>query len=225
MRDALEEKAAELERRGIFLGGPLHKFVRGGRCQLEVLLQNGLTPNDRVVDVGCGCLRGGWWIINFLRPGRYFGIEPNRQMLEAGIDVMLGPDLLAEKQPQFSNTDDFDLTVFAATFEFAIARSVWTHASRDQIRTMLRSFLKCSHKHSLIVASILPPGEKEKESAGTAWVGKSHISQVEGMAKYSLATVRNICREEGYEATPLDIGEGQRWLLVKRDLQSREPSP
>ena len=99
MQDHLFLKAEELERRSIFLGGPKHKFVSAGRGQLEILLANGLIPDDRVLDVGCGALRGGWWLINFLRPDRYFGIEPNRAMLDAGKEVMVGDTLLQEKRP------------------------------------------------------------------------------------------------------------------------------
>jgi SAM-dependent methyltransferase len=216
MQDDLRPKVAELERRGVFLGGPRRKFVSAGRGQLEILLEHGLVPNDRVVDVGCGALRGGWWLINFLRPERYFGIEPNRDMLQAGIDVMVGAELLAEKRPTFSNVDTFDLRVFGAIFDFAIARSVWTHASRDQIRAMLRSFRECSHEKSLILTSIVEPSKAGSEYDGTGWIGKSHQSDTAGYARYRFATLRDLCGEEGFSAEALDISDDQRWIRVSR---------
>jgi hypothetical protein len=214
VQDDLLPKVDELASRGVFLGGPRRKFVSAGRGQLEILLDHGLIPNDRVVDIGCGALRGGWWIVNFLRPERYFGIEPNREMLQAGIDVMLGAEVMAEKRPAFSNIDTFDLTVFGATFDFAIARSVWTHTSRDQIRAMLRSFHKCSHAKSVILTSIVEPGPGEPEYDGAAWLGKSHESKTRGLAKYHFATIRDLCSEEGFAAQPLGMSDAQRWVKV-----------
>ena len=80
----LFERAAALERGGVFLGGPLHLFETAGRLQLQILLKEGLYPDSKVLDVGCGCLRGGYWLIHFLDAGCYFGIEPHRRELEAG---------------------------------------------------------------------------------------------------------------------------------------------
>jgi len=45
-----------------FLGGPPWTFERLGRHGLEVLLREGLTPQSRVLDVGCGALRLGYWL-------------------------------------------------------------------------------------------------------------------------------------------------------------------
>jgi hypothetical protein len=55
-----------------------------GRNQLSILLRNGLIFDSRVLDVGCGVLRAGYWLIHFLDPDCYFGIEPNRVILTAG---------------------------------------------------------------------------------------------------------------------------------------------
>jgi len=40
---------------------------------------------DKLLDIGCGALCGGYWMINFLRPGCYFGVEPNTFMFEEGV--------------------------------------------------------------------------------------------------------------------------------------------
>jgi hypothetical protein len=48
----------------------------------------------KVLDLGCGCLRGGYWLIHLLEPGCYCGIEPNQVMLAAGIEHLLEPELL-----------------------------------------------------------------------------------------------------------------------------------
>jgi SAM-dependent methyltransferase len=211
------EKADRLTARGVFLGGPREKFVTAGRGQLEILLSRGLLPDHRVLDVGCGALRGGWWLINFLRPGRYFGIEPNEEMLAAGIEVMLGDELLAEKKPRFAGNADFDFSVFDDTFEFVIARSVWTHASLAQIGTMLDSFLTCSASNAEFVASIVPPtGMFGREYGGALWVGRSHESDGPGFAHYRFRTVRKLRQERGLVAEDIGSYDDQRWVVVAR---------
>jgi hypothetical protein len=82
--------------------------------QLVTLLQEGLQPHSKVLDVGCGCLRGGYWFIHFLNPRCYFGIEPNREMLQVGLDHILEPGLTDLAGPSFSHNDDFDLSVFSS---------------------------------------------------------------------------------------------------------------
>jgi SAM-dependent methyltransferase len=218
MQDELLKKADELERRSIFLGGPRSRFVSAGRCQLEILLKHGLVPDDSVLDVGCGALRGGWWLMNFLRPHRYFGIEPNANMLNAGKEVMLGDELLSEKRPTFSNNDNFDLSVFGEKFDFVIARSVWTHTSKKQISRMLDSFIENSKPNACLLASVVKPkgGKKDEkgEYEGDEWVGRSHTSDNHGMVYYTFESIDRLSRKAGLRATKLKIVQGQRWIKI-----------
>ena len=42
-------------------------------------------------------------------------------------------ELLAEKRPSFLTNDNFDPAEFGVEFDLFLARSIWTHASREQI--------------------------------------------------------------------------------------------
>jgi hypothetical protein len=44
----------------MFVGGPVKDFEKLGRLQLMLLLQEGVYPHSKVLDIGCGCLRGGY---------------------------------------------------------------------------------------------------------------------------------------------------------------------
>src|SRR6266576_6981480 len=85
----LQEIAQILHSQGIFTGGPPQYFEIVGRLQLATLLREGIYPQSKVLDLGCGCLRGGYWVIHFLDPGCYFGIEPAAAMLRQGIDHVM----------------------------------------------------------------------------------------------------------------------------------------
>ncbi|MGH2908377.1 MAG: class I SAM-dependent methyltransferase [Solirubrobacteraceae bacterium] len=139
-----------------FLGGPPRDFERMGRHCLEVLLGEGLTTSSKVLDVGCGALRAGYWLMRLLDPGHYFGIEPNREMLTLGLEQLVEPDVVARAQARFANNEDFDFSGFGETFDFALARSIWTHTSRDQITTMLKSFADTATPDGVLLASYLP---------------------------------------------------------------------
>ena len=76
------QKKAEMLGEKTFLGVPVRGFERGGRELFIYLLNAGLDPASKLVDIGCGVLRGGYWLIHFLDPGCYFGIEPHTGRLE-----------------------------------------------------------------------------------------------------------------------------------------------
>jgi SAM-dependent methyltransferase len=135
------------------LGGPVRDFEAVGRLQLEVLLHEGLEPDSRVLDVGCGCLRGGYWLIHFLNAGCYFGIEPHAEMLKAALEHIVEPNVLEEKKPSFDSNDSFDFTVFDVPFDFVLARSIWTHANIEQIELMLDRFRESATPGAVMLTS------------------------------------------------------------------------
>jgi len=141
-----------------FLGGPAWDFERVGRAGFEVLLREGLAPTSRVLDVGCGALRLGYWLMRFLDPGHYFGIEPQEDMLRVGLDELVEPDVVERADAHFSANDDFDFSVFGERFDFVVARSIWTHASKPQIGAMLASFAATSAPGGVFLASYYPAG-------------------------------------------------------------------
>src|SRR5580704_2629944 len=152
----LTEIGETLEQQGIFSGGPPHLFESAGRLQLATLVREGLYPYSRLLDVGCGCLRAGYWLIRLLDPGCYYGIEPNTKMLQAGIEQVIGPELHAAKRPSFDTNDRFDFSVFGVQFDVFLARSIWSHAAKSQIQTMLDGFVKHSSLDAFFRASYYP---------------------------------------------------------------------
>src|SRR5258708_22118404 len=72
-----------------FLGVPVETFAEAGRRQLEALLEEGLRPESRVLDIGCGCLRAAYWLIHYLDPRCYCGLEPARRRGGAHLRLLL----------------------------------------------------------------------------------------------------------------------------------------
>ena len=212
----LIERAEELQRRGIFLGGPIRKFETVGRNQLSILLRHGLNLDSKVLDVGCGALRAGYWLIHFLKPGCYFGIEPNADMLDAGKEVVVTHSVIEAKQPSFHNNGDFDFGVFATNFDFVLARSVWTHASQIQIEKMLDEFVRTTSDNGTFLTSFKPTRWYERQYAGTEWVGKSDTSDEGGIVRYRFSWIRKVCAQRGLAAERLENEYGQTWIKITK---------
>ena len=212
----LEMKAIALQHQGVFLGGPLRKFESVGRNYLEVLLRHGVYPQSKVLDVGCGCLRGGYWLVHFLDSGSYCGIEPNAAMLNAGAAALLGESVLADKRPRFDHNDRLDFSVFRERFDFVIARSIWTHAAPAQIETMLDQFVAWSNPDGVFLTSYRPCPFYRHQYAGTTWVGANDKTREGGTVRYRFSWVRHIAKARGLIATELSREFGQTWVRLER---------
>jgi SAM-dependent methyltransferase len=203
----------------IFLGGPVKQFEAVGRLQLMMLLRAGLYPSSKVVDIGCGCLRGGYWLIHFLNKGCYFGVEPNTEMLETGKREFLEKDVLEEKRPRFGNNAKFDTSVFDEKFDFFFARSIWTHASKAQIKAMLDSFQHDAVNGGIFLTSYLRANLfKRRDYKGNEWVGRSHRSDRYGVVHHRFGWIKNQCRKRQLNVKELDTGEinNQTWLMIEK---------
>ncbi|GIG88591.1 class I SAM-dependent methyltransferase [Plantactinospora endophytica] len=118
-----------------------------GELQFEFLRQQGLKPDNRFLDVGCGSLRAGRLIAAHLDPGNYYGIDINHSLLTTGYDHELD-DAGRARLPRTNlrATDRFDAD-FGVPFDMAIAQSVFTHISLNWLRL-------CLYR----VAKVMPPG-------------------------------------------------------------------
>jgi hypothetical protein len=215
----VQARAQEMISRYGFLGVPLETFEQAGREQLVTLLGEGLNPESRILDLGCGCLRIAYWIVRFLDRGCYFGIEPARPRVEYGLDYLFTPEEVALKQPRFDFNSSFDSSVFGVRFDFFLARSIWTHASKKQIEASLDSFVRDSMATSVFLASYLPAESPEEDYRGDNWIGTSHQSDTPGVIRHSLRWIIEQCHQRGLKLKELDgmDCDSQLWLRIARE--------
>jgi hypothetical protein len=200
----------------VFTGGAPQIFETVGRKTLSLLVERGLQANHKLLDIGCGCLRCGIWIIPFLEEECYFGIEPNIEMMRFGTDVLLQPSLLEQKKPHFDHNSDFDFSVFQQKFDFFVARSIWTHASRKQIEVCLDNFVKSRNKNGKMLVSYIPPVGLNTAYLDHEWLGISHLSNDEGYAYHKLEWIEAVCQKRGLDVLSLQghTFNLQHWLEI-----------
>ena len=191
---------------GIPLGGPEAKFQLVGRKSLAAMIDAGLLPTHRVLDVGAGSMRVGWWLLHYIEPSNYYAIEPLPERIDTAAR------LLDVKINTYYN-DDF---VFPdVEVDFVIARSVWSHASKSQIAQMISEFARTSAPEARFLASVRPATTEEEDYTGEEWVGKGATSDEPGMVNHSLAWIEAECRKHDLEMKVNGELNRQTWVLIK----------
>ncbi|HVT19086.1 MAG TPA: hypothetical protein VHQ90_23275 [Thermoanaerobaculia bacterium] len=215
----VQRRAEEMVSRHGFLGVPVETFEEGGRRQLIALLAEGLAPESKVLDLGCGCLRAGYWLIHFLAPACYHGIEPARERVEHGLRHLFTPEEVESKRPRFDFNPSFDSSVFGTRFDFFLAGSIWTHAGKPQIEATLDSFVRDARPAGVFLATYLPSCSPEEDYQGERWVGTSHESDVPGVIRHSLPSLVELCHRRHLlvEEIAAPACDGQSWLRVRHE--------
>ena len=90
-----------------------------GKLQLDFLVGQGLKPESKLIDIGCGCLRAGLRFIRYLDEGNYYGIDINGKLLNAGYKKELGAGLKRKLPRKNLLTEGrFNISRFGGRFRF-----------------------------------------------------------------------------------------------------------
>lgn len=108
-----------------------------GKSQLDFLVANGLRPQHKVIDIGCGSFRAGMHFVDYLASGNYYGVDANRSVMQAGYEKELS-DAQRGRLPitNLRANERFDAD-FGVKFDYALAQSVFTHVSLNHVRLCL----------------------------------------------------------------------------------------
>lgn len=107
-----------------------------GHLQFQFLRDQGLAADMNLLDVGCGCLRGGLHFVRYLEPGRYVGADINASLLRAGMHELRAAALL-DRGATLYQTEQFDFRPLGKSFDMAIAVSLFTHLFFNHIARCL----------------------------------------------------------------------------------------
>lgn len=108
------------------LVGPPDLWQMKRRFQIQFLQGVGLKPNHHLLDLGCGTLRGGIPLIEYLEPGHYAGVDVRHQVLEEGRRELLESGL-ARQAPQLVHCPRIAELDLGRRFGFVWAFAVLIH--------------------------------------------------------------------------------------------------
>lgn len=119
---------------------PRHALVGGdaarmGPWQRELLIRLGLAPRDTLLDLGCGTLRGGLHLIQFLDSDRYTGVDPHPHLLAIGRELVMRAGL-DDRRPALTELATLDAS--GSTYDWVLTQSVLNHLDEDQIVATIR---------------------------------------------------------------------------------------
>lgn len=102
----------------------------GGRDVFEFLAESAhLTPNARVLEIGCGTLRVGLHFIRYLDPEHYHCLERDELSLMAALRYELPSQGLLHKRPLIVRGEDMDFSKFGSdtVYDLIYASAVFLH--------------------------------------------------------------------------------------------------
>jgi SAM-dependent methyltransferase len=109
---------------------------------VSLLREQGLVPAHHLLDLGCGTLRAGAPLIEYLEPRHYTGVdireevfaEARKELAAAGIE---------SRQPELIHCPDLRQLALGRTFDVVLGGSVLVHLDDD----VLDVFLDAVHRH------------------------------------------------------------------------------
>ncbi|MFI9587545.1 class I SAM-dependent methyltransferase [Streptomyces sp. NPDC052236] len=115
-------------------GKPSHdRWLAIGQMQYDYLVGHGLTPQDRVLEIGCGNLRAGWRFIQYLEPGHYVGIDISPDILIEAKKTLVRYGL-QDKMAHLTPVDNLTLDFLPdGWFTVVHAHSVFSHSPLEVI--------------------------------------------------------------------------------------------
>lgn len=129
------------------------KWDEIGKLQINFMKDQGLKPDMKFLDVGCGSLRGGRHFIEYLQPYKYFGIDCNQSLIDIGRKKELGINFWKIRDSNFVVNEYFEFNRFSKIFDSALAFSVFTHLPPIHLELCLHRLSKVFRKGSKFYAT------------------------------------------------------------------------
>ncbi|WP_340562392.1 class I SAM-dependent methyltransferase [Streptomyces sp. GSL17-111] len=121
------------------VGSATHeRWLALGDMQFDYLVRHGLSPDDRMLEIGCGNLRAGRLFIAYLNPAHYHGMDISPEILLSARETLVRHGLQA-KLPCLTLVDDLRLAHLPdGHFTVVHAHSVFSHSPVQVIDECLK---------------------------------------------------------------------------------------
>lgn len=123
---------------------------------MAALTAEGMTPDDHLLDIGCGALRLGHLAVPFLRPGHYWGTDASLALMRHGrLHELSDPARLPETQ--LIADASFAYPGIPDRITLAIAFGVFTHLPAETLGPALRNLSRFPKLRACLFTVFLAP--------------------------------------------------------------------
>lgn len=187
--------------------GPPEDYDIIAAMSFGLLTALGLRGRHTLLDVGCGSCRLGRLFIPYLNYGRYYGLEPNKWLVEEGIARELGSDLIRIKCPTFCFSDAVSQIGKPEFFDFAVAQSIFSHCGRDLLEQHMSDLSNTLKPGGALLATFLI-GDVDTDQTG--WI-------YPGCVLYRPDSMKAVAKAHGFDFHLLDwLHPRQSWALFAK---------
>lgn len=205
---------SEAERRHRLVG-PAHMWKMKRDFQIAFLRGRGLSPRHYFLDIGCGTLRGGIPLIEYLDEGHYTGLEARPDVLEEGRRELAASNL-QPKNPVLIAEPDISAVRPEREFDYAWAFSVLFHMTDDILEDCIGLIARALAPHGVFYANVNIGEAPEGNWQGFPVVYRSRRHYEELCERHGL-DVRDIgSLEELGHLCGDPAQDGQRMLEIRR---------
>ena len=114
-------------------------YLEGGRQDAQYMIKHGLKPNHTMLDYGCGVMRTGVPVIQYLAEGQYIGVDISEERIDMGRRLARSHGITKDQYRAFKVTDCLLREIEDDSVDFAWALSVINHMPEPDIRTAFKS--------------------------------------------------------------------------------------
>lgn len=127
-------RRSEIQTMGINLS-TFEKAEDDGKTWIKFLNDFGLNHESTVLDYGCGSLRLGKSMVEYLNQGNYVGVDISDHFYELGIQNYLTEEKKEEKMAEFYviDSDQFKLKLDKRRFNIIYSQWVMMHVSPEEL--------------------------------------------------------------------------------------------
>lgn len=197
------------------LVGPARLWKMKRDFQIQFLREMGLKPGHCLFEVGCGTLRGGVPLIQYLENGHYFGFEVREEALNEGRKE-LREARLEEKNPTLLLSPSIAELTVNRTFDYIWAFSVLIHMNDEILEDTLAFVSKHLSERGVFYANVNIGDRKEGNWQGFPVVWRtldfySRACAINGLAVSDLGPLKDLAH-----ITKDESQDKQRMLKIER---------
>ena len=175
-----------------------------GNLQFNFLKEQGLKPEDKMLDIGCGSFRGGRFFVDYLNTGNYYGVDKNERLINEGF-----VEIDKNKKPTVKVSSDFEF-FRNVKFDYMLAFSVFTHLPSSEIKNCLISVKKSLKPKGELYATFFE-GAGDEIDLGIDGI-KTHKNS--DPYHYSFDEIKDLAKETGFNVKKIKIKHPRKQQML-----------